>query len=253
MAGVLAKGIGLGVWGATAICVLSYRRRLGVVAIPAILAAGPLSFILVSNYEGEGIYRVFLFSSPWCALIIAKRLADLSRLPMLRWTAVGFWALFAALGSGQAQTFGMYPMIQVQRGEISASAYFLDHAPPKAVLILAAANFPSRLNGRYVLHSGTGTQNDLSLDEIPAFDGNGLKSISSKSLARTVTNLGGGVGYLVVAPSMESYNEYYDIFTPGTLSPLAARLKTSVYWKIWYENDGTVIFRALPQGKLAGR
>ena len=252
LAGVLSKVIGLGMWGATAICVLSYRRRLGVVVIPAILAAVPLSFILVSNYDGEGIYRVFLFSSPWCALIIAKRLADLSRLPMLRWTAVGFGALFAALGSGQAQAFGMYPMVQIPRGEISASAYFLDHAPPKSVLILAVANFPSRLNGRYVLHSG-GTQNDLSLNEIPAFDGNGLKNTSPESLARSVTDLGGGVGYLAVAPSMESYNEYYGVYAPGTLPSLTARLKTSAYWKVWYENNGTVIFRALPQGKLAGR
>jgi hypothetical protein len=165
---------------------------------------------------------------------------------------VGFGAFFAALGSGQAQSFGMYPMVQVPRGEISASAYFLDHAPPRSVLTLAAANFPSRLNGRYVLHSG-GSQNDLSLDEIPAFDGNGLKNTSPKSLASSVADLSGGVGYLAVAPSMESYNEYYGVYAPGTLPALTARLKTSAYWKIWYENNGTVIFRALPQGKLAGR
>ena len=74
---------------------------------------------------------------------------------MLRWTAVGFWALFAALGSAQAQDFGMYPMLQVPQGEISASAYFLDHAPPDAMLVLAVPNFPARLNGRYVLHDAT--------------------------------------------------------------------------------------------------
>jgi hypothetical protein len=175
LASVLAKSISLGFWLATAVCVISYRRRLGIVAIPVILAAAPLSFILVTNYDGEAIYRTFLFSSPWCAVVIARRLADMVRVPMLRWTALGFWALYAALGSAQAQDFGLYPQLQVTPGEISASAYFLNHAPPNAELVTAAyENFPSRLNGRYVLHNITQTQNDPSLDGFPP-----LKEINS--------------------------------------------------------------------------
>jgi hypothetical protein len=251
LASVLAKVIALGFWGATAVCVSSYWRRLGVVVIPALLAAVPLLFVLITSYGGETIYRVFLFSSPWCALIIAMRLGDLVRLPMLRWTAVGFWALFAALGSAQAQDFGMYPMLQVPPGEIRASAYFLDHAPPKATLVLAASNFPSRMNGRYVLHNATQSQNDPALDESPEFLKNGLKRANPRALARDVNNIAKGTGYLVIAPSMYAFNDYYGVYTPGTLSALVPRLKESPYWQVWYESDGTVIFRARPQGRSA--
>ncbi len=116
------------------------------------------------------------------------------------------------------------------------------------MLILAAANFPSRLNGRYVLHNAKQSQNDLALDEIPCFDGNRLRNISPESLARTVANLAGGNGYLVIAPSMEAYEDYYQFVTPGVLPSLIPRLKTSAYWKLWYQNDGTFIFQAMPQG-----
>ena len=188
------------------------------------LAAVPFFFLVLTNYAGEAIYRVFLFSSPWCALIIARRLATLTRMPMPWLTALGVWVLFAALGSAQSQDFGMYPMSQIPAAEITASAYFLDHAPPRATLVLAASNFPSRLNGRYVLHNATQTQNDPSLDQYPQFDKNGLDRTNPRELAQSVAYLAKGTGFLAVAPSMDPYAAYYGVFTPGTLSALVPRL-----------------------------
>ena len=253
LAGVVAKTISLGFWTATAVCVLSYRRQFGKIAIPTVFATIPLLFALVTNYDGEAIYRVFLFSSPWCALVIAIRLATLARMPMVKWMAVGVWAMFAALGSAQAQDFGMYPMIQVPQGEIIASSYFLDHAPLKATLVLAAANFPSRLNGRYVLHNVVETQNDPALDQSPQFDGKGLDRTSAKDLASSVASLAEGVGYLAVAPSMEHYAAYYGVYPSGTFSTLVSKLLRSPYWQLWYKNDDTFIFRAYPQGRSRDR
>lgn len=249
IAGLASEAVGLGLWAVTAVCILTYWRRLGVVVIPAILAFAPFALIMVSDYQGEGIYRVFLFSSPWCGLIIARRLVELRGSPTLRLAVVGCWAMFAALASAQGQDFGMYPMLQVPQSEVSASEYFLDHAPQNSVLILAAANFPSRLNGNYVLQNARQSQNDLSLDEIPNYEGKGLLRVSPEVLANSVANLAGGTGYLVIAPSMEAYDEYYEFIYPGVLPALETRLKASPYWKIWYENGGTIIYQALPQGQ----
>jgi hypothetical protein len=249
LAAIPSKAIGLALWGTATVCVLSYGRRLGVIAIPAVLAAVPFLFILGTNYEGEAIYRVFLFSSPWCALIIAIRLGTLVRVPVPWLTAVGAWAVFAALGSAQAQDFGMYPMLYVPPGEIAASAYFLDHAPPKSMLVQVGANFPSRVNGNYVLHNVTQTQNDPSLDSLPELEGNGINQTSPEKLAQIVAYLAEGTGYLVVAPSMYPYADYYGSLTRGALSALVPRLKESPYWQVWYANGGTTIFRAWPQGR----
>jgi hypothetical protein len=248
----LAKVVTLGLWGGTAISCLSYRRRIGNIAIPLIWAAIPLSLVLVSNYGGEGIYRAFLFSSPWCALIIAVRLADLVRAPMLRLAAVGLWGIFAALASAQAQDFGQYPMSQMPLSEIQASEYFLNHAPANSTLVEAVGNFPSRLNARYVLHNTPQLANEPALDGLPEFQGYKLERMDPSVLASSVTNIAEGPAYLVIAPSMYPDLAYYGTFAPGTLPTLVQRLKVSDYWKLWYQDDGTVIFQALPQGRPAG-
>jgi hypothetical protein len=250
----LSKVVCVGFWGATAVSGISYGRRFGVVLVPVILAVIPLSLILVSKYDGEGIFRVFLFSSPWSALVIAMRLAGLLGVPKLKWLVpLGLWAMFAALGSAQAALFGQYAFLQVPAGEIRASSYFLDHAPVNSTLVMAADDFPERVNARYVLHNATDSPNGPALDAYLQFDGNKLERMTPRALAQSVANLAKGSGYLVIAPSMEQYNQYYEIFTPGTLSSLSSRLRASIYWKVWYEDDGTVIFQPLPQGKPAGK
>jgi hypothetical protein len=245
----LAKVVCLGIWGGTGVSVLSYRRRLGVILIPLVFAVVPVSLVLVSNYGGEGIFRAFLFSSPWCALIIAIRLADLVRAPMVRLIATGAWALFAILASAQSADFGQFPVIQMPPEEVSAAAYFLNNAPVNSTLMQVADNFPGRLNDKYVLHNTPQLPNDPALDLLPQFDGNALNVISPKSLAEAVTIIVKGSAYLVVSPSMYAYVDYYQSFTPGTLPDLVRRLKASDYWKVWYQKDGTVIFQALPNGK----
>jgi hypothetical protein len=261
LASKLAELIGSAFWLITGICALSYRRRIGIIAIPIILAAAPFSLVLVNSYGGEAVNRVFLFSSPWCALIIAMRLGDLARAPMLRWASVGAWALLAGLGSAQAGDFGLFPTEQITPREIQASAYFLDHAPQNSMLVLAVPDFPARVNGRYVLHDTTQTVNDPlagEVDNCHAPEGQAIASISPptcryttnpQALAISVTTLAQGSAYLVISPSMYRYVDYSGDLAPGSLSALIPRLEASAYWKVWYDNNGVIIFQAIPQGK----
>ena len=251
LAGDLAKLVTLGLWGGTAVSGLSYLRRLGVVVIPLILAFMPLSLVLVSSYGGEGIYRAFLFSSPWCAIVIATRVADMASAPVFRLVAVGSLALCAGLGSVQSGEFGQFAILEMPAEEVTASAYFLDHAPVNSTLVQAASNFPSRVNGRYVLHNSIQEPNDPGLDTLPLYEGAGLKNMSAKDLAISVTDLVRGSAYLVIAPSMYPLINYFGTFAPGTLPAVERRLMTSPYWKVWYDKGGTVIFLAVPRGTPA--
>lgn len=261
LASKVSEATGSVFWLITGICALSYRRRIGLVAIPIILAATPFSLVLANSYGGEAVNRVFLFSSPWCALIIAMRLGDLPREPMLRWTFLGVWALLAALGSAQVQDFGLFSAEQITPGEIQASAYFLDHAPPNSMLVLAVPDFPARVNRRYVLHNTTQTVNDPLASDIDNCDAPKSQEISSispawchyttdpQALAISVTTRAQGSAYLVISPSMYRYVDYSGVLAPGSLSALIPRLKASPYWKIWYDDNGVTIFQAFPRGK----
>jgi hypothetical protein len=72
--------------------------------------------------------------------------------------------------------------------------------------------------------------------------------VNPRVLAQNVASLAGGSGYLVIAPSMEKFVDYYGVYPPGTLSALSSRLRASPYWRLWYDHDGVVIFEAVPKG-----
>jgi hypothetical protein len=247
-AGELAKLVTVGLWGGTLVSGLSYWRRLGVVIIPLVLAFMPLTLVLGSSYGGEGIYRAFLFSSPWCSIVIATRVADLARAPVFRLVAMGTWAVVASFGSAQAGNFGQFGLLEMPTEEVTASTYFLDHAPVNSTLVMAASNFPSRGNGRYVLHNPEQLPNDAGLDTLPAYEGKGLESISAKNLSADVAGLARGTAFLVFAPTEIPLVEYFGTYAPGTLPTVQARLEKSPYWKVWYDKGGTVIIQAVPQG-----
>ncbi len=228
------------------IAILTYRRRFWSVALPAVLAFAPFGLIPVQSYGGEGIYRVFLFSSAWCALIIAMRLIDLRRLFEVRWAMITMWAVLAGLASAQATVMGMYPMLLVSKDEVTASQHFATQAPNGSTLVMAASNFPGRLDRRYVLHNPMNTVNDPALNEIPDLRGEGLDDISPQELATQVADLAEGHGYLVISQAMLAYDEYYGVYTSGTLEDLAPRLLKTPYWRVWFKNDEAIILEARP-------
>ncbi len=75
--GRVVHGLAACMWlGAVAAIALRWRS-LGRVALPAVLAFSPFVVLGAQSYGGEAIYRVFLFSAPWCALLIAELIAEL--------------------------------------------------------------------------------------------------------------------------------------------------------------------------------
>ena len=71
LAADVAQFMALSVWGLAALAVITAWRRPGPIAIPAVLAFSPFVLMLGQAYGGEIIFRVYLFSLPWCCILIA--------------------------------------------------------------------------------------------------------------------------------------------------------------------------------------
>ena len=201
--------------------------------------------------EAKGSIALFCSPRLGAHMVITTRLADLSVHCETETSVRGLVGAICRSSERPGCRIRSVSGATSAAGRDHASAYFLDHAPLNATLMLAASNFPSRVNGKYVLHNATESPNRSRADTYPQFEGNKLEHMSPKELALSVGSLTKGRGYLVIAPSMYPYEDYYETFTPGTLPNLVQRLKESNYWRVWYQNDGTVIFQALPQGKSA--
>ncbi len=132
----------------TAVAAVIFRwRSPGRVAVPAALAFSPFCTLLVQDYGGEAIYRVFLFSAPWCALLIAGLIMELRNVAWRRVAATV--ACAAALGAGLQGLYGPVSVDAFTPAELAASLWLYHNAPPGSLLVLPADSFPALEVGDY--------------------------------------------------------------------------------------------------------
>jgi hypothetical protein len=220
------------VWLGAAAAVLLRWRSLGRVAVPAVLAFSPFFTLALQSYGGEAIYRVFLFSAPWCALLIAGLIAQLGAL----WRPlVSTLSCAVALAAGLQGLYGPAGVDAFTPDELSASLWLYQHAAPGSLLVLPADNFPALEVGNYAAYN---------LQVIPADPQNGVSYINEASLAQVemwLDTFNKSSAYVVFSRSMAAYSSYFG--APAGYGQLAAEVRTSPGWQVVYRNADTVIYQ----------
>jgi hypothetical protein len=130
------------------LAVLGFARRLvrgNWDAAAAVLLASPVVILVGGNYDGEALFRVFLFALPFAALFVAMYLypgTDAGR----RW----FTTALAVVLSGFVLTgflfayYGKEAWSYFSPGEIRAAKVVYDHAPPRTLLVEGTTDFPNQ-------------------------------------------------------------------------------------------------------------
>lgn len=242
LASQAARLIALVVWGGALLVALLSLRRPGRVAVLLALAFAPFLLVFAQDYGGEAIYRVWLFSSPWCAVLLAERLLALRRRRLALVPVISLACAAAFMGSATATNFGMYRVVNMPADEVAASEWYYSSSPPGSVLVLASASFPERGSAGYATHNPLHILNEPNLSDDPTRMGDRLDSRSASELARYARGWGPSV-YLAVAQTMKQESLYYNLFLPGALDRLVTRLRASDEWQLVYENPDVVIFR----------
>jgi hypothetical protein len=113
--------LGVGMWLLAAVAIAIKWRSLGRVAVPALLAFSPVLIVVVQSYGGEAIYRVFMFSAPWCAILIADALIELRSIAWRRLLVVS--ACIAILVAGVEGLYGPVRSFAFTPPELTASQW----------------------------------------------------------------------------------------------------------------------------------
>lgn len=246
-----APALVLGMWG---LGVLGVGRRLRAgrpTVVPALLAASPILISVAQNYGGEAIFRIYLFSLPWTAVLAASALEPANRRwqlamrikvgVMLSVTVVLFMTAF----------FGSLELYRVRAGEVQASQYFYDHAEPASVLVLATSRFPGRLSASYdQFVSSDSTPNLLAKENgfrHRMFGTDDLPDITR--FVQQFVNPDGGRVYLVLTSDQQIYAEVLGLVPVGSLTSLAEALSQAPEWEQFYRNDDAVIYRLVEAGR----
>ncbi len=225
---VLAAGMWLG-----AVAAIALRwRSLGRVALPAVLAFSPFVVLGVQSYGGEAIYRVFLFSAPWCALLIAELIAELRGTLRPLVSAV---ACTVALAAGLQGLYGPTAVYAFTPSELAASQWLYDHARPGSLLVLPADDFPGLEAANYAAYD---------FQVMPADPQSGASWLDEANLGDVVQwidSLGHPSVYVVFSKSMGNYAGYFG--APAGYGQLAQAVAADSAWQVVYRNADVVIYR----------
>jgi hypothetical protein len=230
LSAIAVRGLAASVWVAVILAVYADRRRPGRLLVPLVLALVPCGLIAWANYGGSAIYRVYLFSVPWCAFIIAVY-GDSLRWPRWRKTATAAAALVLAFFATIQGRTGQLLVDHHGPDEVAAARYLVAHAAPGATIVLATPNFPSLQKAGPDLVSGAGLRNvTLSPDYLPAID-------------RYAASFGAAAVYLVVSREMANEARFYGSLPLGALDNLVSTLDSAARWTPFFRNSDVTIYR----------
>jgi hypothetical protein len=230
----------VGMWLGALGVLVRWRRTPGRFVVPAVLGFSPFAILLVQNYGTEGIYRVVLFSAPWCAYLIATAVVRLRRSQV----RAGAMALVPGLAllAGLQGLYGPVTVNAFTPAEVNASIWMYGHTPADSTLVLAADNFP-------VLETAASWEREpaLALPDDPQAGPVLFAAGNLPSVDRWVTSLGHAPIYLVLSRSMASYSAYYGL--PKGYEQLKHSLPSSPEWSVYFQNRDVTIYRFTPAGR----
>ena len=245
-----APALILGMWLLGALGVV---RRLWAgrsVLLLVILGASPALVAVGQSYGGEAVFRIYLFSLPWVAVLAASALEPRSdRRPLWAAGRIGL-VLAVIVGLFITVFYGAEELYRVRAGEIAASRHFYDQAEPGSVLTLAAPNFPTRVGARYDQFRSGGDNLPSLLATVKDFQHRMLGEDDLPAIGDFVDEYVTGATapggrYLVLSTGQEVFAEVLGLTPPGSLANLDRALAASPSWEVFYRNQDAVIYRSL--------
>jgi O-antigen/teichoic acid export membrane protein len=221
------------------------RLRSGFSELEAVLIIGcPPAVVLFQGYDGEGLYRAFLYALPALAYLLACTLLPRVNAYRLRSTRVAALVLCVSLavlwpfvGYGREKTYGFFD------DEVAASSLIEETAKPGSSIVAFSTGFPVRITARYGAIYGAGLTPLLLLPEVrdAATADEALATIHDL-MARLDAQVGGDI-YLVWSRSQENSADHYRIAERDRIQALVAGVAQSPAFDVVHSWDDAVVFR----------
>ncbi|MEP6664967.1 MAG: glycosyltransferase [Nocardioidaceae bacterium] len=240
------------VWGLAALGSLVQWRRRRVDRTALALAWSPLLLVLAQPYGGEMLLRVFWFTLPGTALLLASVVLPPPRVvrPRVgvraatgrsrrRWALQTVrWSGFAVLLSGLfaasfVARYGNERMDQFTAAELQGSQAMYDLAPRHALIVAGAGSFPWKYNG-YIDHKYLEVDRSWVPDDLAA---------TTRLVAQQMRAYPGGAVLVITTSQREEVN-LLGTLPPGSLTALTRELIESREFRTIYRNRDVRVWEA---------
>lgn len=245
LAGYASWILSLGLWLLAVVGIFRRVREGSPVLSSLTLMIAPMTLALGSNYGGEASLRVFLFSLPWTALLVASALVPVGRMAVRHALAAGA-ALLTVLTLFMFASLGLTGVQHVSPQEAQASQYLDDHARRGSVLVLTAPIFPERVGARYDAIPSTVNLPDEPGITHQTFDTTYVQTLETNSPQHVQPSSQGAL-YVAFSKEQNEFDHTYGLLPDGSLDQLRTSLDYSPGWSVFYQNQDTVIYQYVPQ------
>ncbi len=238
----------LALWLSAAVIAVRRRLRHEPVWIPVVLAFS--SFVLLggNSYGGEAIFRVFLYSIPGCALLVAPALVDgLTRRgggprARVRRVVTGAIVVVVAVTSLQGYYGGWFTNL-VRPDSLAAVQSLMASVNAPALIIPVTTGIPERPTGKYAAFALANGSYDQPLVLDPGIQGLSFDSAADLTRVDDLLSSAHVPTYLIVTAQMKVYSDYYGLFPHGSIDRLQALLAASTHWTTVTATATVAIYR----------
>ena len=198
----------------------------------AALALGSFTVLLGQSYGGEAVFRVFLYSIPGCALVIAPAV-ERWLTGRARWGRAGRLAAVVSLllltGAAAQAFYGAWFANRVDQDALEASVWIVEKAPADSMVLALAPGAPGRVVARYTEFVRNNRDFDGGVDAWDGWLGTDFKDGRVNEM--TDAMLGDNhPTYAVITAQMKVYNAYYGLFPPGAIERFENQLLANPHW-----------------------
>ncbi|ANW65683.1 hypothetical protein BCA37_20840 [Mycobacterium sp. djl-10] len=215
---------------AAIVLVWRWGRREPVWAL-GVLALSPVLILGGQGYGGEAVFRVFLYSLPGCAFVLAPPLLSALRGRRTRWVATCVTVVVLTAMSAQAY-FGSWFTNLISRSQIHAADAVLAGGDYPAYVTPLVPVWPERGTAGYVKYAQYSPKYDHSLMFQEGLIG--VDFDTEAEYQRFLTVMGWRTDastYLVLSEPMSMYAGYFGLFPPDALANLREHVEKDPRWQ----------------------
>lgn len=231
-----------GMWAATAIVLMfRWRKREPVWAL-GVLALSPILILGGQNYGGEAVFRVFLYSLPGCAFVLAPALLGGLRATGRRFAGACSILMVVTAMSAQA-CLGNWHTNLISRTQVRAADAVLAGVDYPAYVTPLLPVWPERSSGSYVKYARYNNKYDHSLAFQEQLRGRYFDNDADYETLMTVIGWRTDAPtYLVLSEPMRMYGAYFGLFPYDAVPNLRERIKNDPRWHVIEEGPDVGVY-----------
>jgi Phosphotransferase enzyme family len=234
---MIARGLVVAIGALAALAALGQHKAGNLDRRVVILALAPLLLFAGGSYDGEILFRIYLFSVPFLAFLAAHVLVPRAGRISRSWRpAIGsIAACTVLLGAFLFAYYGKERVNYFTAAEVKASEYLYSHAPPGALLIDGTTNYPRQFRDYEQFEY-------LTLAEEPSESRARVLARPERVLDEWMSDKDVNGAFLIITRSQKAEVSDQGVMPRSSLGRIQDALLSSPRFRLVYQNRDATIF-----------